>query len=451
MFFKFGGHMQKFKLFTAVALFFFASFSTVYPQIVLQGVVTDADSDPVQDVLVQLIDQADTTKVFKDSTNENGEYSIQIIESSVDDLDFQQPGSFKLYKNYPKPFNPTTVTSYDLLQPANVQIEIYNVLGQKTRTLVDEFQTNLIGRNVWDATDDKGRGVPAGVYIYSLIASDQRINKKMLLIDGHQSSSMQKRSKPLNTTSSSSLDLGKINSNNYILKVTRENIEPFMEELQISNNMIRNITVVRTTFKFETGTVTDIDGNVYKTVKIGDQWWMAENLKVTQYRNGDPIPHVTEYSKWSSNLTSGAYCEYDNNSSNVETYGRLYNWWAVNDSRNMAPAGWHVPTDAEWTILTDYLGESSIAGGKLKEEGFAHWGNPNSGATNESGLSALPGGYRDSTSGYYTSLGTYAYFWSSTEYGNNHAWNHNLNYYHSTVYRNSIGKQAGFSVRCVRD
>jgi uncharacterized protein (TIGR02145 family) len=200
-----------------------------------------------------------------------------------------------------------------------------------------------------------------------------------------------------------------------------------------------------------TGTVTDIDGNVYQTVKIGDQWWMAENLKVTHYRNGDTIPNVTDPSAWNV-LTTGAYCAYDNNIANVAVYGRLYNWFAVDDSRNMAPAGWHVPTDAEWQTLVDYLGGGAVAGGKMKEAGTAHWANPNTGATNESGFTGLPGGGRGGN-GPYSGLGNGAGFWTSTEneYISDAAWNRNLTYNHPEVIHDYSGKKSGVSVRCVKD
>ncbi len=208
-----------------------------------------------------------------------------------------------------------------------------------------------------------------------------------------------------------------------------------------------------------TGTVTDIDGNVYQTIKIGDQWWMMENLKVTHYRNGDPIPHVTDGSTWGA-LSTGAYCEYDNNSVNVATYGRLYNWYAVADSRNIAPEGWHVPTDEELKQLEMYLGMSQAEadgtgwrgtdeGGKLKETGTTHWNSPNEGATNESGFTALPGGYR--YSGPFYDMGYLAYFWSSSEYSSDYAWFRRLYYNSSQVYRSNDLKPLGFSVRCVRD
>jgi len=207
-------------------------------------------------------------------------------------------------------------------------------------------------------------------------------------------------------------------------------------------------------------TVTDIDGNVYQTVTIGTQEWMAENLKVTHYRNGDPIPHVTDAATWEG-LTSGAYCEYDNDGGNVATYGRLYNWYAVDDSRNIAPEGWHVPTDEEWKQLEMYLGMSQSEaddagwrgtdeGGKLKESGTTHWASPNTGATNESGFTALPGGYRFG-SGYFDGMGYLAGFWSSTEGSSSNAWYRGLGYDDAQVYRGYHYEHYGFSVRCVRD
>lgn len=193
------------------------------------------------------------------------------------------------------------------------------------------------------------------------------------------------------------------------------------------------------------GTVTDIDGNIYQTVTIGNQEWMVENLKVTHYRNGDAIPNVTDGITWSG-LGTGAYCEYNNDSNNVATYGRLYNWYAVRDSRNIAPAKWHVPNDAEWQTLVDYLGGSSVAGGKMKETGTTHWAEPNTGATNESGFSALPGGLRSEYNGAYICMGIYGFFWSPTG-----VCSQLLRYDYSEVYRDCESKVYGFSVRCVKD
>lgn len=209
-----------------------------------------------------------------------------------------------------------------------------------------------------------------------------------------------------------------------------------------------------------TGTVTDIDGNVYQTIKICDQWWMVENLKVTHYRNGDAIPNATDDGIWSG-LTTGAYCEYNNDLNNVATYGRLYNWHAVSDSRNISPEGWHVATDADWKQLEIYLGLSQSeadaegwrgidVGGKLKEIGTTHWDNPNIGATNESGFSGLPAGRR-SEFGSYGGLGINTYFWSSMKFDTYLVWSRYLFSNFSEVSRFYFSVQCGFSVRCVRD
>ncbi len=197
------------------------------------------------------------------------------------------------------------------------------------------------------------------------------------------------------------------------------------------------------------GTVTDIDGNVYQTVTIGEQVWMMENLKVTHYRNGDPIPNVTDNGAWGG-LSTGAYCNYDNDEHKVATYGRLYNWYAVDDSRNIAPDGWHIPSDDEMQTLADYLGGYDVAGGKLKEIGTTHWLSPNTGATNESGFTALPSGSRY-LNGSFHNIGYGTYFWSSIESNSEYAWSRSLYHYLSEFYRNDINKHAGYSVRCVRD
>jgi uncharacterized protein (TIGR02145 family) len=200
----------------------------------------------------------------------------------------------------------------------------------------------------------------------------------------------------------------------------------------------------------ETGTMTDNDGIIYKTVKIGNQWWMVENLKGEHYRNGDAIRKATNNLEW-ANLSSGAYCSYNNNPDNVDVYGYLYNWYAVNDPRNIAPSGWHAPTNEEWKELIDFLGGEEVAGGKLKEKGTSHWKISNTRATNETLFSALPGGFRSDFDSRFGNLGNYAYFWSTTESSTFNAWNRNLNSANSYVNWDYSNKQSGFSVRLVRD
>ncbi|MCK4699990.1 MAG: fibrobacter succinogenes major paralogous domain-containing protein [Bacteroidales bacterium] len=195
------------------------------------------------------------------------------------------------------------------------------------------------------------------------------------------------------------------------------------------------------------GTVTDFEGNVYYTVNIGSQTWMAENLKTTKYNDGTAIPLVTDNTTW-INLTTPGYCWYDNNEANYKnTYGALYNWYTVNIGK-LCPTGWHVPTDAEWSTLIDYLGGESVAGGKLKETGTIYWNSPNTGATNETGFKALPGGLRSVA---FYDIGYYGRWWSATEQDAASAWIRVLANGNGIVFSSNNGKSAGFSVRCLRD
>ena len=202
------------------------------------------------------------------------------------------------------------------------------------------------------------------------------------------------------------------------------------------------------TRSFELPTVTAIDGNVYHTVTIGTQTWMVENLNSTHYNDGVSIPCIIDNSVWKK-MSTPAYCWYNNDVSNKAIYGALYNWYAINTGK-LAPKGWHVPTDAEWTTLTDYLGGESVAGGKLKEKGTSHWKSPNKDATNENGFSALPSGYRN-YNGVFGNLGIDSGWWSSTVYDVVNSWGRGLNYNDGNLGSDYGTKCYGFSVRCLKD
>ena len=193
--------------------------------------------------------------------------------------------------------------------------------------------------------------------------------------------------------------------------------------------------------------VYDIDGNAYDTVIIGSQIWLKENLKVTHYRNGNAITNTTDSTTWGA-LTTGAYCNYNNDTTNSTIYGKLYNFYSVADERYLCPIGWHVPSDAEWTNLTTYLGGVSIAGGKLKETGTNHWQYPNAGATNETGFTALPAGFR-LIDGTFNDVGINGYWWSSYDYNSINAWDRYISNNNSNTYRNYNYNQDGFSIRCL--
>jgi uncharacterized protein (TIGR02145 family) len=206
--------------------------------------------------------------------------------------------------------------------------------------------------------------------------------------------------------------------------------------------------------------VTDIDGNFYNSVVIGTQEWTIENLKVSKYSDGTPIPlfELSQPWQWAA-LTSGASCYYNNNPANSTTYGVLYNWNAVagNDDTNpntpnksIAPTGWHVPTNEEWTTLITFLGGESIAGGKMKSTGTTLWMSPNTGATNESGFSAIPGGWRDISLDFSAIRGT-ALWWTSSEQTTNTAYQRNIDNSSTSVNNWSMVKSNALSVRLVKN
>jgi uncharacterized protein (TIGR02145 family) len=216
-------------------------------------------------------------------------------------------------------------------------------------------------------------------------------------------------------------------------------------------------------FTCGTSTVT-YNGVTYNTVQIGNQCWFKENLRTTKYNDGTSIKNVTGNATWAS-TTSGAYCCYNNNTSNCDTRGALYNWYAVNTGK-LCPSGWHVPSDAEWTTLNNYLSANSQYWCGSKSSYIAKslasttsWesntttcavGN-NLSANNSTGFSALPGGIRYYSSGTFDHLGRYGIWWSSTEYDGSKAWERSLYYYSATFYRGIGNKNFGYSVRCLRD
>ena len=194
------------------------------------------------------------------------------------------------------------------------------------------------------------------------------------------------------------------------------------------------------------------DGYTYTSIVLGNgQEWMAENLRTTAYSNGDLIPNVTDDTQWLS-LTTGAWSHHGNDSQSENPYGKLYNWYTVADPRSVCPTGWHAPTDAEFTFLTDYLGGETVAGGKMKSTGTQYWVSPNTDATNESGFSFLPGGVRTVNSyEQFYDMGNAGWLWSSSESNTNFGWVRELTSPQSSAGRGETTKQHGYSVRCLRD
>lgn len=222
------------------------------------------------------------------------------------------------------------------------------------------------------------------------------------------------------------------------------------EDITISYSIYNGHTtaIFNTTIAYDS--ITDQDGNVYKTVTIGTQTWMAENLRTTTYNDGSAIPIVTNNEEW-ADLSTGAFCTY-NNTSNVDTiatFGCLYNNQAVRSGK-LAPKGWHIPTNDELIILSDYLGNIKNNGGLLKEGDTAHWQSPNLEATNETGFTALPAGYRMSNGDFY-GLNKCVWLWSMTKYFYKDFWSCALYFNSSSLYNNASNETFGFSVRCIKD
>jgi len=199
------------------------------------------------------------------------------------------------------------------------------------------------------------------------------------------------------------------------------------------------------------GTMTDLDGNIYKTITIGTQTWMAENLRTTKYNDGTDIAKVQDNTTWSG-LSSGAYCNHKNitQPDSIATFGRLYNWYAV-ASGKLAPAGWRVPGDSDWDALFTYLGGQSVAGGKMKETGTSHWLSPNTSATNESGFTAIPSGARMSLNAKFSTLGGNAYYWTSTAADASYAYFWYLTFNQTSSDHSAEIKQVGCAVRCIKN
>ena len=200
----------------------------------------------------------------------------------------------------------------------------------------------------------------------------------------------------------------------------------------------------------DTTSVTDIDGNIYRIVRIGDRWWMADDLRTTRFANGDPVPDGTGTGDYRAEINPAYWFVYDDDPENIPVYGRLYTWFAASDPANICPEGWYLPSDAEWDSLAFWLGGSEVAGGRMKESGTEHWQEPNEGATNESGFNGLPSGSR-SYAGGFGFLGTDAHWWSSTHFDELKAWYRSAANFTPYLMRATPDKRYGFSVRCIKD
>jgi uncharacterized protein (TIGR02145 family) len=339
-------------------------------------------------------------------------------------------------KIYPNPTNENTTISFNSKLSGITQI---NVLAGDGRKLAGVIKNTDAGVNQFQLS------LPKGVYAIQvngngfsntakLISHSKSQNKTEIIYIGSVKSNSNTPQKIKSSVSTMLYSLG----DRLIYKGISGNFSTIVADVPTNSKVIN----------FHFFECKDMDGNYYPIVKIGSQIWMAENLKTSQYRNNVAITNKTSDANWSS-LSTAAFCEYNTTSKNT-IYGKLYNWYAVKDSRLIAPLGWHIPTDAEWTTLTDFCGGDSIAGNKLKEDGPIHWGNLNTTATNESGFTALPGGVCTNGGSVYD-IGQIGYWWSNSENNNSMGLYRNLYSKFGSASRGDYSKSGGMSVRCVKD
>ncbi|HNW60268.1 MAG TPA: FISUMP domain-containing protein [bacterium] len=465
-------------LLAALVLFLAPSLSA---QASLEGTVLDNGVEylgngatAVVHARVELIDVTDSTRRFSDYTDSEGRYFIPISTTGVQEPAIV-PAAMALHQNYPNPFNPSTIISFELPGPGPVLLQIYNVLGQRVTTLLDGFRPAGSGLAIWDGTDAQGRAVAAGIYIYLLATGETRIHRKMLLLDGggaalaaaaglrahadapDQVSGSSAALAILTGEPESGKNMNKISGGLYRLRITGPNIySREQENISITGQTHLDLAVARS--------VTDSEGHIYPVVKIGDFWWMAENLRVTRYRNGDLLPNLAADTDWLKAVT-GAWCDIGNQDNTAALYGHLYNGWAVLDSRNIAPTGWHVAGGGDWAILETALGMSPGEVGEMGWRGTgiaakvklfgAHpgWEAWNQGAANTSGLAILPAGYRVVEGGRapFRDTGAGAALWTSSPFDSRSSWSRSFAALSSQI-RNDIDPNTmGYAVRCISD
>lgn len=398
-----------------------------------------------QDYLISFEGSGDTTIVdsviIKNLTQEtnitvNGNDQLRLVEN-VTEINIVGDLKDNALLIYPNPTKEYSIVKFEVPQAGFMTIQVYDILGKKALQESKYFEK---GTHFFQIS-----GLACGIYNLNLNIKTSGLNYTGKIV-----------------SQNNNRGLSQINYKGQIDKIVNANqLKSKNTEVQMQYNsgdrlkltgisgnystVVIDIPTESKSITFNFIACTDENENNYPIVKIGNQVWMAENLKTTKYNGGTAIPLVTDSAAW-SNLTTPGYCWYDNDSATyANPYGALYNWYTVGTG-NLCPTGWHVPTKAKWTTLTDYLGGENVAGGKLKETGTTHWANPNEGATNETGFTALPGGSR-----IYSGIGYYGFWWSATEAYSDKAVSRELDFDYSYFFLFNDPKKAGFSVRCIKD
>lgn len=402
----------------------------------------------------------DIILTFNPVTTENIIDSIRAINAETGETAFVEGSNTIDVSSF------TTGIGSELFPTNFEEIEVYpNPFGNKAELRFYSRHTdyiNILLMNIdGQIVAQKKQNIVSGIHKFTISVKNEGLY--ILNVTGNQKKFSQKIISTGKNSTSDDIE------NNGFLSITEEEKSAKIDDNHMiffyvySGDNITKITDSPTqskTYEVEFHECKDADGNRYPVVKIGSQWWMAENLKTTRYKNGDSILNVTDEKAWRS-LKTSAYCNYNNDEKFADTYGKLYNWYAVDDSRKVAPEGWHVPSDEEWTILTSNLGSELVAGGKLKAAGNAYWSDPNTAATDSVGFHALPGGLRNpgwgnvdnpTSGGNFELEGKQGHWHTSTEYDD--IWIHRryLLYDNSKIGRSDpYLKSSGFSIRCIKD
>ena len=340
---------------------------------------------------------------------------------------------------FPNPSKGYAELSFFTKKKDDFTIQIYDISGKS----ISNFALSLIQGN----HRFKIEGLKQGIYLLQVQGSDCNYSRKLInltTVDGfvkieYQGNDLNIETNKLFKSSKSTVFMNYTSGDRLLFKGISGKYCTVVSDIPTSSKSIN----------FDFQACEDADSNRYSIVKVGTIYWMAENLKTTKYLNGTPIPNVTNNSNWAT-LNTGAYCDFNNNPQISDTYGKLYNYYTITDSRKICPIGWRNPSDIDWSTLTQYLGGELIAGGKLKVTGTTHWSTPNTNATNEIGFSYLPSGARMYNGVYYNSL-LYGYLWSSSEYDTSNAIYRLTHYNAANLSTYYYYKKNGFPTRCIKD
>jgi uncharacterized protein (TIGR02145 family) len=429
---------MKLKISSVLVLFFFLV-SNLKAQDYLISFSGTGTSSTVETVKVENLNQGTSLTM-------SGNDELHLINTTTGIEQIELNKKIQIHFS-PNPMQGYSRMQFDLQEGGKTIIDIYDVAGRKIAQSQDLLSR---GQHTY-----RIQGLTKGIYTVKVSSRAYSAHGRLISTNSsNESVKIQYENTTLTAELSKDTTTPTIDMNKLSKGITAEFTMQYTngDRLKITgisgeyNTIITEVPTSDETLTFDFVSCTDLDENNYPVVKIGTQLWMAENLKTARYNNGDLIETTIPENKDVSGESSPKYqWPYEGNESIVPILGRLYTYYAITDDRGVCPAGWHVPSDEEWTTLTAYLGGEDIAGGKLKETGTAHWHSPNTDASNQSGFTALPGGLR-TFDGYFIVTGRW---WSGTEFDSDIAYGRTLNYNNASIYRNLLDKKDGNAVRCI--